>query len=280
MSDKPQVVRPDGFDDAGLPKGTFSHSQHSLYKKCGQAYFYKYIDGIPYSGNSRMAKGKTIHRMVEAALRGKMAGKIPGLAEVREMADLLVSQETADVLWEEGESEDELKQQAVAAYTEFHVKALSKITPVAVEAPFAVKVGDVPMIGYIDLIDSVPAVSTAGLSAADVAAAPRQNVVVDLKTSEKSWTQDQVDRSPQLTLYAHVIGTTAVRIDNLVQLKAGVSYKPVSGTRTRADVDNYVEDLNETVRLIKSGVFPKASLDSWACTNRCEYWGICRGRAR
>ena len=116
-----------------------------------------------------------------------------------------------------------------------------------------------------------------GLSKADADAVPRTKVVVDLKTTTKTWTQDQVDSNPQLTLYAHVIGTTSVRIDQLVQLKSGMSYRPVSSVRTQADVDNYIEDLDETTRLIKAGIFPKTALDGWAC-GRCEYWSICRGR--
>lgn len=277
MSDREKLVLPDDFSVDWLPKGTFSHSQYNQFKKCGQAYYYKYIEGLPSQGTSSLAKGRAIHRMVETALKSKRAGKIATLAEVRAMADTLVQEETKNIVFEEGEDVDGLKQSVVDGYAEYHTKALAKIDPIAIEEPFAVKVGDVPMVGYIDLIDAVPAAPLVGLSKADADAVPRTKVVVDLKTTTKTWTQDQVDSNPQLTLYAHVIGTTSVRIDQLVQLKSGMSYRPVSSVRTQADVDNYIEDLDETTRLIKAGIFPKTALDGWAC-GRCEYWSICRGR--
>ena len=277
MSDREKLVLPEDFSVDWLPKGTFSHSQYSQFKKCGQAYYYRYIEGLPSTSTSSLAKGRAIHRMVETALKSKRAGKIATLAEVRAMADSLVEQETQNLVFDEGDSADNLKQSVVDGYAEYHTKALAKIDPIAIEEPFAATVGDVPMIGYIDLIDAVPAVSLTGLSKADAEAVPRTKVVVDLKTTTKTWTQDQVDSNPQLTLYAHVIGTTSVRIDQLVQLKSGMSYRPVSSTRSQADVDVYVEDLNETAQLIKAGIFPKTAIDGWAC-GRCEYWSVCRGR--
>ncbi len=277
MSDRPKLELPDDFRVDWLPKGTFSHSQYNTFKKCGQAYYYKYIEGVPSPGSSRLARGKAVHRMVETALRQKMAGRVATLAEVRSLANDVVKEETQDVVYEEGESEETVRNGVVDAYTEYHVKALAKVNPVAVEEPFAVRIAGVPMIGYIDLIDEVPAVSVAGLSPEDVAAAPKAKVVVDLKATSKSWSQDQVDANPQLTLYAHVVGTTEVRIDNLVQLKTGVAYRPMTSRRDQSDVDNYVEDLDETVRMIRAGIFPKTALDGWACGS-CEYWNICRGR--
>lgn len=269
-----KLEMPEGFEDPGLPKGTFSHSQYSLYKKCGEAYRLRYVDNKPSPPNPNMVRGVTIHSLVEHSIREKIAGRLASLEEVRDLARDEFALNSADVAdWGE-EKPDQVERAVMDAYTAYHTYALPKLRPLAVEAGFAVKVGDVPMVGYIDLVDQVPMV-------ADEPDAPLRSVVVDLKTTTKSWSQDQVDRSPQLTLYVHAIATSDVRIDQLVQLKKGTEYRPLVSQRSPDQKAVYVEDLNETAALIKQGVFPKAALDGWGCgPDACSYWSQCRGKKR
>jgi RecB family exonuclease len=140
-----------------------------------------------------------------------------------------------------------------------------------VEALFLKKVGVVPVVGYIDLIEKVgPEIPSES--------APFRRVVVDTKTGKQAWSQDDLDRDPQFTLYSLVTGIPDVRVDSLAFLKAGPSYSFKTGSRNAHSQRVLVEDYEETVDLIKRGIFPKAPIDSWACAEKwCPHWNRCRG---
>lgn len=272
MSEKRSVVMPDDFKDDKLPKGTFSHSQYQEYKKCPKSYEFKYVAALPSKRTASMVRGISIHSLVEYAVKAKISGRLAKFEEVRDVAtDLLKTNLETVEDWEDDKPEA-VTNTVVDAYTAWHTYALPKLKPIAVEQGFAAKVAGVPMIGYIDLIDSDPISPEEG--------SPVRQVVVDLKTTTKSWSQDQVDKNTQLTLYSRVANTADVRIDQLVQLKRGVEYRPLVSTRDITQQAVFEEDLAETADLIKRGVFPRTSIDHWSCGPRCSYWTSCRGRAR
>lgn len=263
---------PEGFKDDRLPKGTFSHSQYYEYKKCPKSYEFKYVAALPSRRTASMVRGISIHSLVEYSLKAKMSGKLAEYAEMRDLASDTLKTNLATVEeWEE-EKPEVVQSTVVDAYTAWHTYALPKLRPLAVEQGFATKVGGVPVVGYIDLIDGVRIAPEEG--------SPERQVVVDLKTTTKTWSQDQVDKNTQLTLYSKVIGTQDVRIDQLVQLRKGVEYRPAESVRTADQQAVFEEDLAETADLIKRGVFPKTAIDHWACGPRCSYWESCRGKAR
>jgi len=272
MAEKRKLVLPEGFGDPKLPKGTFSHSQYYEFKKCPKSYEFKYVLGKPSKKTASLVRGSNIHSLVEKSLLAKMDGKATTFAEVRDVASDLFKAESESI--EDWEDEDPAAVQTVIvdSYATWHMYALPKLNPVAVESGFAVNIAGVPMVGYIDLIDSVPIAPEEG--------SPARQVVVDLKTTTKSWSQDQVEKNTQLTLYSEVVGTPSVRIDQLVQLKKGVEYRPIESQRGRQQQEVFKEDLAETADLIRAGVFPKAQIDHWACGPRCSYWTECRGKAR
>lgn len=266
MAKRRLPVLPEGFADPKLPRGTFSSSQYGLYKKCPTAYEFSYVQGIKIPPSGIMVTGTSIHAGAEAAHLHVMEKKaLPDVEEIKAVAADHFEQEKETVgQWEDGHDAGTTKDKVVRGYEVYHRKALPLVRPVAAEQLFVKKVGTVPTIGYIDLIDAPVA---GGLA------------VADLKTGSSSWSQDDIDRDPQFTLYSLVTGIPVVRVDNLVFLKAGPDYKSKSGARDAAAHRNLVEDYEETADLIKEGVFPKAPLDSWACSPKwCGYWSMCRGR--
>lgn len=264
---------PDNFGDAKLPKKTFSHSQYYEYKKCPKSYEFKYVLGKTSRRTASMQRGVNIHSLVEYSLKAKMAGKLAEYAEVRELAQTMCNDTLKEIEDWEAERPETVQATIVDAYTAWHTYALPKLRPVAVEHGFAAHVAGVPMIGYIDLIDGVPV-------APGEPDSPIRQVVVDLKTTTKSWSEDQVAKNTQLTLYSKVVGTPDVRIDQLVQLKKGTEYRPLATQRNATQHAVFEEDLAETTDLIKAGVFPRTTIDHWACSERCSFWSECRGRKR
>lgn len=280
--EEPVRAPTDDFKDPKLPKGTFSHSQYTSYKICGQAYEFKYVQGLRAPSSPNMGRGIAIHKAVEESIKAKIEGRpIPKIEDLNELLIKEFDEKTQDVVnWDDADP-GEVKKAAVDAYRTFHLYALPKLNPVAVEKGFAVKVGTVPMVGYIDLVEKVPAITIPNLSPEEQALAPTMDVVVDLKTTKATWSDDKVRRNTQLTLYTHVEGVPNARIDQLVMLKKGPVYKPSATTRTPHDAAVLIEDIEQTVDYIKKGVFPKTTIDSWACSEKgCPYWTICRGRKR
>jgi hypothetical protein len=134
-----------------------------------------------------------------------------------------------------------------------------------------VKVGSVPVTGYIDLVERHSGFGTSGVE--DPLA------IADLKTSSAKWSAGDVEKDTQLTLYSIVKKTPFVRIDNIVTLKAGPAFHRFESLRSADQQRVFQEDFEETAEFVRRGVFPKASIDSWACSEKwCGYWGMCRGR--
>jgi len=268
MSTHLPVLPPDQADP-DLPGGAFSHSQYDCYKSCPRSYCKKYIEKIPTAGSPSLARGSAIHMAAEMALKHIRDKKT--MPEWEQQVTVLhhtydkKAEEIED--WGE-ESKDKHREATLGMYHVYHAQALPKLNPVEVEVPFIGKLGTVVVRGIIDLIDHER----------ENPADPGKYVIVDLKTSASKWSESDVKNDTQLTLYSAVQGHVNGRIDNLVSTKTPALHR-LPTTRTPRDVAVLKEDYEETVDLIKRGIFPRTSIDSWKCTKKwCSYWLICRGR--
>jgi hypothetical protein len=269
------------FLDAELPAQYFSHSQYFSWKTCGQAYAYRYIDKIRGPGTPATAKGSAVHGGIEYMLLGKKAGKIPPIADgVQLVSDIFDAQAKEIERWDDAVP-GQIKDQSIRLLEHFAVHALPKINPVAMEEGFAKKIGSVPMIGWIDLIDQQPAMIVPDMSPELMELAPTKLVTVDFKTGSARWSNNELRLDTQMTLYAMVKGTPHIRVDQLLSKAKGPEYVRGESVRTPQDVAVLTEDLNEVADFIRAGIFPKAHIDSWKCNEKmCSYWSICRGRKR
>jgi hypothetical protein len=273
---------PADFKDPKLPRGVFSYSQYTSFKICAQAYAYNYVHGVLKPSYAPTVRGNSVHKGLEFAVRTYLKeGRWPTIVEVREAVSKEFDERAKEVEnWGELDP-GRVKDEALKLYDVLHTKMLPKIKPLSAEKGFAVKFGGVPVVGWIDLIDEVPSISVPGLSKEDQALSPTMKVTVDLKTVEKKWSDNDLHKSPQLTLYSFTEGTPLVRVDQLVMYKKGYDYVPASSTRTKNDADVLAEDMNEVVDLIHRGIFPKCQIDNWACNvQHCSFFSMCRGRKR
>lgn len=253
------VIPPEIRDD-GIPGGAMSYSKYSAFKACAKAFEFTYIHGIKGPPSLSMVKGIAIHAGAESALRAKKEGQEFSLAQGVAAVSDAYDAEKGDAPEDPTASKDS----AILLYKLYHAQTLPHLEPLEIEQEFVVKVGTVPALGYIDLLDG----------------AGEKVTVVDLKTSTAKWSERDVRLEPQLTLYAAVKGTTFARIDNLVSTKTP-AYHRLETTRLSADVKVFIEDFEETVDLIKRGIFPRTSIDSWKCDPKwCVHWSACRGRGR
>ncbi len=272
---------PDDFKDPRLPSEVFSYSQYMSWLICPTAYEYKYIKKIPTPEYVATTNGSAVHKGIEHSLTAKMAKKLISLDEALAVVGDTVDEKAKGIVdWNDTDA-GKLKDKALRMYKAWHTGALPKINPIAIEKGFAKKLGDVPTIGYIDLLDQQPALEVMGMSAADLAAGPQKIVTVDHKTARAKWSESQLRLNAQLTMYAFVEGTPHVRVDQLVDLKGGAVYHRGESTRNALDAEIFVDHLNEVADMVKRGIFPKTDINSWACNkDHCSYWLLCRGKKR
>jgi len=274
-----KVKVPAGFGDSGLPnREYFSHSQFGMYQRCPRQYEYRHILGITQPPGIAMTQGSVIHVGAEKTHRHTIEHGTPlPLAQ----AEAAVS-DTFDRMKENiedwGDSKpDRIKDITLAHFRVYHAQSTPLLRPKAVEEGFAVNVGTVPMVGFIDLIDEVMLdrekdVLTNGEGPLVT------EVVADLKFTGRKWQATKLRNDTQLTLYAHVKGIPRVRVDFLLDQKSGTRYVQERSLRTPRDAKNFEEDLEEVVHLIKKGIFPRCSPTDWVCTPRfCGYYERCRG---
>lgn len=267
------------FLDPKLPKGFFSNSQYNSWLICGRAYEFKYVQQISTPDYASTSRGNAVHAGVEHVLKAKMAGKVPSIEEGREMVSRTFDEKAKGVLDWGGEDPGKTKDLSLALFKAYTTYALPKINPVAIEKGFAKKIGDVPMVGWIDLIDEQPVIPVAGMSREDAELAPKRRVTADLKTGKAKWSETEVAKDPQLTLYSHVEGTPDVRIDQLIAHKKAPTFLQAESVRTPRDTEILVDHVNEVAELVRKGVFPKTEIDNWACNkDHCSFYLLCRGK--
>jgi len=267
------------FLDPKLPKGFFSNSQYNSWLICGKAYEFKYVQQISTPEYASTSRGNAVHAGVEHVLKAKLEGKVPSVEEGREVVSRTFDEKAKGVLdWGE-EDPGKTKDLALNLFKTYATYALPKINPVAIEKGFAKKVGDVPMIGWIDLIDEQPSINTAGMRPEDAALAPKRLVTADLKTGKAKWSDKEVALDPQLTLYSHVEGTPDVRIDQLIAHKKAPTFLQAESARTPRDAEILIDHVNEVAEYVRKGVFPKTEIDNWACNkDHCSFYHLCRGK--
>jgi hypothetical protein len=266
---------PEDKKDSGLPRGTFSYSQYGAYQRCPKSYEYSYVDNIKTPPAALAFKGQVIHRGAEEAhLSIIRTNKIPEIEVIKAVVVDAFDKGKGEVeTWEEGEDAGKTKDSAIRLYMTYHLKALPQVHPVAAEQSFVLYLDGTPITGYIDLIDRESAGTFAGIED------PGVPVVADLKVSKASWSQADIDKDAQFTLYSKATGISKVRVDNLVTLKNGPEYKRQTAIRNPRDYEILLEHMAETITLIKKGIFPKTAIDSWVCSGRwCGYWDKCRGK--
>lgn len=266
-------VVPDDFKSPDLPTGLFSSSQYNLYKKCGRAYYFKYVMGYKSPQKALPYKGIMVHKGAEFSLGKKIAKQPATLEEAKAtVSDAFDAGKDEIESWDDDKTAGSAKDSVLELYTTYHKQALPLMNPREVEKPFAIKHGGtLPVIGFIDLIDTVKLF--------DDDMDPGVPIVADLKYSGTSWSQADADKDPQFTLYAIAERVDKIRVDNVVPLKKGPVVKQIASTRTVRDKEVLIEDYLETADMIKKGVFPMAPIDHWGCGPKwCDHWHRCRGR--
>lgn len=246
-----------------LPGGYLSASRINKYNNCPEAFRRSYIMGKKFVANARMAQGTTVHSLVELALGIKMReGRMPSSEEVLDHTETAFAAAFEGVEDYEDTAESSWVDATQKLYKLWHKTVAPTIVPLALEQRIEEPVAGIKVVGYIDIIDG----------------SNNQKTIIDLKVVKRGKTDKDAQNSLQLGLYSVATGIMNVGFDSLVKKKEP-EVRLARATLTKGDHSWISEVVSTTADAIEAGVFPKAPLDSWLCTEKwCEHWDDCRGK--
>jgi len=267
-----------------MKKPHVSPSSVDMLLKCGEQYRRRYIVGDIIPPGTAMIRGTGVH----AALRVNFRQKLETGADIALDAFTDAAAQGVEGAWLKGVTLDDeeiesparakaaTKDIAVALARVAREKMTPRYHPIRVEEGVRLKMSEFPrdLIGYLDLeafdVDLNGQVNTA------------RPIVVDTKTAKRSKTQDDVDKSFQLTTY----GAAACTLEGLeaidVRLEVAVATKTpkmqtLHSIRTKEDFRVGFDRAAAAIEAIEAGRFLPAPEGAWWCSPKwCGYYSTCK----
>ena len=256
-------------------KPHISASSISTYTKCGLQYMRRYVNKEILPPAVAMLRGTSIHRGQELNYAQKIESRVDlpkkevidaSIARFEDgiRAEGLLLNDEERAIGEDkvvGEAKDLVVTMAMALSDQ----VMPTVQPVAVEEKQLITMPpDVPdLLGFLDVIDV-------------------DDFIRDLKASSKAKRQAFWDDDVQMTMYSlfyrakYGKDAKGVIVDQVIGLKKGVKYEPVTTTRGDRDYKALLHRINAVLRGIKAGVFIPAPTGSWYCGPKwCGYWPTC-----
>jgi CRISPR/Cas system-associated exonuclease Cas4 (RecB family) len=250
-----------------------SHTQISMYLKCGQQYYFRYCEGKKVPPAVAMLKGRGIHEGAHQNYKQKIESHED--LKKKDIIDISVNAFEQEVKKEGFQlSKHEIgigaagilgkaKDRIVVMADLFSEEVAPTIQPTMTEQSIILNILDLPPIKTIlDVVDN------------------KKNIR-DLKTTGKKKTQDEIDKSLQLTMYTVAYNVlqgeppSYIIYDILVD-KNIPEYQVLGTKRDHRDFQVGYNIMKSAVQGIKKEVFMPAPEGVWWCSERfCGYWNIC-----
>lgn len=244
------------------------------YLMCGEYYLQTRIEGKRGPKSLPALRGISLH----AAAANNYTQKIETAADLpqSDFIDFAVAQfdgglSTGVHLSKEDESIGAAKvigktRDSVADLSRFHIREQApEYNPELVEQRFRLELpGSHDLVGVVDLYD-------------------KKKIVTDFKSRARYGSQNEVDSSPQLTIYfagVHALTGSppeAVQLDITINNSAGVKRQVLRSTRDDADLTALAWRIDTVTAAINAGIFPPAAAGHWKCSaTYCPLWYGCK----
>jgi CRISPR/Cas system-associated exonuclease Cas4 (RecB family) len=279
-----------------LPRSYLSVSQINMYMRCPKQYEFRYIrdEKNPPSGN--LIQGTSGHSALETTHHHIVDHGNPASDE--EVMDTFASEWnkkcSEEVVWDSGDDQGHMKDQGLALVRLYNKVVAPNVQPQVVEVDgkkvrgiekeVRVKVEGVPMLGFIDLIDTdadlafSPEEAKLITHAGGAIPAGLRTALVDFKFKGKSMTDAEANGAIQMTFYSYATGIHAIRYEQLLKQKVS-KLKRKDSFRTGQDHAWLKTIVRGVAEAISAGVFPPTDPTSWVCNSKwCGYWHLCRGK--
>jgi putative RecB family exonuclease len=250
-----------------------SASSINDYIDCGLLYKFGRIDRIqPEFKSDAMEFGSAVHLALAEFHMEKMRGKLPTVKQLHNFLEdhwRKLTNQRDDIKYAEGNSPDILLLQGQELLTAYYNKSSwREYECVGIEEPFSFTVEGcpLPIIGSIDLIEK----DSSGTI-----------IINDFKTSARAYSNDEVDRNFQLTVYQLAAKASGyenmnilLRFDCLIKTKQP-KFESYYTTRSATDETRARKKIAEVSKGIARGIFiPNDSASNYKCKN-CSYKRNC-----
>ena len=249
-----------------------STSAISDYISCGLHYKFGKIDKIKSEFTSdALVFGSTIHKVLEMFYIDKMEGVKMPLSEMLNHFEeqwRKAAEKNSNIKFKEGKSFSSLMREGKALLTVyFESLPEDNFQCLAIEEAFSFNIPgvEVPFIGCIDLIEEDESSGTV--------------IISDFKTSSKSYSVGDVDKSLQLTMYNMALRANGyrdreilLRLDVLVKTQVA-KFEQYYTVRSESDERKAVKLIQTAWNGIRKGVFIPDST-GWKCAF-CEFKKQC-----
>jgi len=246
------------------------------YIDCGLLYKFGRIDKIQMEYKpDALEFGSAIHLALADFHKEKMTGNWLTTKELHDCFEAhwkKITDGRDDIHYAEGNSAETLLLQGKELLTAYYNRSSWKdFECIAIEEPFSFTIAgcEIPIIGAIDLVEQDKAGTI---------------IITDFKTAGKAYSNDDVDRNFQLTLYqmaakANGYGNADIllRFDCLIKTKQP-KFESYYTTRSITDEIRARRKIIEVSKGISQGIFiPNDSAQNWKCRNcsfkkNCDAW--------
>ena len=246
------------------------------YVDCGLLYRFSRIDKLPSEFRSdSMEFGSVIHKVLAERYRQKKIGNLLSAKDLHELFEKFWK-ETAegkkDIKYSEGKNFKTLLLEGKELLTTYLSKVPDdKFQVIGIEEPFKFYLTDcpIPIIGAIDLIEEDESGTI---------------IITDFKTSGRAYSNDEVDKNFQLTIYQIAAKSNGykdreilLKFDCLIKTKSP-KFEPYFTTRNDLDEQRALKKIIEVWKGINKGVFiPNDATSNWKCKGcahkkACDSW--------
>ncbi len=224
------------------------------YIDCGLLYKLGRIDRLPPEHRSSdLEFGSCVHKVLEEHYRAKMEGELLSTKELHRIFEKY---------WREAAEGKEL----LTVYRNKIPEDNFKIIGIEESFSFTIEGCPVPIIGAMDLIEEDESSTL---------------IISDWKTSGRAYSNDEVDRNFQLTLYQMAAKANGysdreilLKFDCLIKTKVP-KFEQYYSSRSEEDESRAVRKILEVWSGITKGVFiPNDGSSNWKCKN-CAYQKAC-----
>lgn len=254
-----------------------SHSFLSMLQRCGMQAKFRYLDGIKAPPGIRMIRGSAVDKSVTQNMRAKRdQKKMLSAEEIESITSDAMDLGVADGLALTEEEEEQGAQKVIGAakdsaiaLAKLHAKAIApRIEPDIIQA-------EIKSAKPIDLLNGKKLLTVLDLTS-------KAGVVHDTKTSGKSKSQQEADRSQQLSIYSFSYYLakgelpTAVQLDALIEAKKGPHFQQIESQRTWPQINATLEAMGRAQKIFESGIFLPTNPENWWCSRKwCGYAQMC-----
>jgi len=241
-----------------------SWSQINTWQRCPRQWYYRYVMGLKMRPSGALIEGSCYHTALEVNFKQKVTSKedlpISDCLDVFSGAwEARVKQEES-IDWED-EEPGKLKDEGIWLVRTYLETTSPSVQPVEVEKPYVRMIGSVPAVGVVDLTDI-------------------KERVIDHKTSNKMYQQEDVDKDDQITTYAFlknraIVGQVHVAVKPTKTLPPRIIV--MKTFRTDAHIKWWLDMVTGILEQMKTGNAPPRPYGWWCSPRFCGYYDMCRG---